>query len=329
MKMAYITLFAALAVASVAAWFAIIGVVAMFGAKPIHALIMGVTIEGGKLVLASWLKWNWNKNTFLKWFATFLTAVAMFLTSMGIFGFLSKAHIEQGAAVGDNAASIERLDQRMAIQQRAIDDALLVMSQLDDAVNTLIEYDRIRGPSGSLAVREGQKEERDKLNAIISDAQKNIDMLSDEKFELSREVREFELEVGPILYIADLFFDDPSSHLDDAMKIVIILFMFVLDPMAIALLLIANTEFERGSKRKETMISPPEEQKPDLQNMISSATDEEGMSDIPPIEDKPESKETHSNNFRHHSITSSTATGTLGGQAANKSSKWISSNKNT
>ena len=252
----YITLFSALSLAATAAWFAIVGIVALFGGNPVPVMIMGAGIELAKLVGVSWLYRNWeDANWRLKYPGIFLVVVVMMLTSMGIFGFLSKAHIEQNADVGNNTLQIERLDQRIARQQSVIDreqdkinNADSVIAQLDETVATLIEYSRISDPeNGARAVRDRQKPERDALAAEIAAAQANIDAaedaigdLQDERLVLSQEVRELELEVGPVKYIAALIYEDAESNLEDAVRIVIIMFIFVFDPMAIWLLMAAN-----------------------------------------------------------------------------------------
>jgi hypothetical protein len=251
----YITLFSALSLAATAAWFAIVGIVALFGGNPIPVMIMGAGIELAKIVGVSWLYRNWEgANWRLKWPGVFLVIVVMLLTSMGIFGFLSKAHIEQNADVGNNTLQIERLDQRIAREQAVIDreqdkinSADSVIQQLDTTVSTLIEYDKISGPDGARAVREGQQDQRDALAAEIAAAQSKIDEveddigeLQDERLVLSQEVRELELEVGPVKYIAALIYEDAETNLEDAVRIVIIMFIFVFDPMAIWLLMAAN-----------------------------------------------------------------------------------------
>ena len=218
-------------------------------------MIMGGGIELAKIVGVSWLYRNWeDANWRLKWPGTFLVIVVMLLTSMGIFGFLSKAHIEQNADVGNNTLQIERLDQRIGRQQAVIDreqvkinNADAVLIQLDTTVSTLIEYDKISGPDGARAVREGQQAQRDALAAEIVAAQGSIDEaedviadLQDERLVLSQAVRELELEVGPVKYIAALIYEDPETNLEDAVRIVIIMFIFVFDPMAIWLLMAAN-----------------------------------------------------------------------------------------
>jgi hypothetical protein len=251
----YITLFSALSLAATAAWFAIVGIVALFGGNPIPVMIMGAGIELAKVVGVSWLYRNWeDANWRLKYPGVILVIVVMLLTSMGIFGFLSKAHIEQNADVGNNTLQIERLDQRIAREQAVIDreqdkinSADSVIQQLDNTVRTLIDYDKISGPDGARAVREGQQDQRDALAAEIAAAQSKIDetedaigVLQDERLVLSQEVRELELEVGPVKYVAALIYEDADTNLENAVRIVIIMFIFVFDPMAIWLLMAAN-----------------------------------------------------------------------------------------
>ena len=150
-----LTLIVGLAISGVAAWYSIVGLMAIFAAAKIPIAIMGAVLEVGKLLTASWLYQFWDKtNTLLKTYFTIAVVVLMFITSMGIFGFLSKAHMDQTLSVGDNSLLIERLDKKIDREQVRIKDAETVIGQLDKAVQVLIDYDRIRGPSGSIAVRE-------------------------------------------------------------------------------------------------------------------------------------------------------------------------------
>lgn len=235
-----ITLITALAMATTAAVFAIFGILAIFAGMPAFALVMGTVIELGKVVGVSWIYRNWKEPTRIKYFMIPLVFVAMLLTSMGIFGLLSKAHLDQTQAVGSNALVIERLDQQIAREQTRIDNAEQVVSQLDETVNTLIEFSRISGPDGARAVREGQEEQRSELTELINTAQDRIDELQTERLELQKEVDAVQLEVGPVLYIAQLIYEDGEERLEDAVRWVIIAFIFVFDPMAILLLIAAN-----------------------------------------------------------------------------------------
>jgi len=235
-----ITLITALAMATTAAVFAIFGILAIFAGMPAFALVMGTVIELGKVVGVSWIYRNWTEPTRIKYFMIPLVFVAMLLTSMGIFGLLSKAHLDQTQAVGSNSLVIERLDQQIAREQTRIDNAEQVVSQLDETVNTLIEFSRISGPDGARAVREGQEEQRSELTELINTAQDRIDELQTERLELQKEVDAVQLEVGPVLYIAQLIYEDGEERLEDAVRWVIIAFIFVFDPMAILLLIAAN-----------------------------------------------------------------------------------------
>lgn len=254
-----LALVTSLGIAGIAAWFSIIGLMAIFSGLPGHVMIMASSLEAGKLVTAAWLKNNWSKTGFMmKSALTSMVIVLMLITSLGIFGLLSKAHVEQGAPVADNTARIERLDQRIGSERKEIDDAQRIIDQLDETVQTLIEYDRIRGNDGAIATRKSQEEQRADLKEIIDSSEENIDKLLDQKFELEQEVRSYEVEVGPIKYVAALVSDDPdASQLEKAVRIVILMLIFVFDPLAVLLLLAANQNFielARDRKKPESNV---------------------------------------------------------------------------
>ncbi len=236
-----ITLLTGIALSVVAAWFAIEGIMAIFAGLAIHAMIMGIVVEAGKVVGITWIYRNWNQRTKLKHIMVPVTVVAMLLTSMGIFGLLSKAHLEQTAPVSNNTVVIERLDQRIARERTEITDAEAIIAQLDETVNTLIEYDKISNPkTGAIAVRARQQEQRDQLKQIIDSSYDDIDKFEDQKLELTQELNALELEVGPIKYIAAVVYEDPKNNLEEAVRWVIIAFIFVFDPMAIMLIMAGN-----------------------------------------------------------------------------------------
>jgi multisubunit Na+/H+ antiporter MnhG subunit len=251
-----LTLLTALSMATVAAVFAIYGIIAIFAGMPQFALIMGAVIELGKIVGVSWLYRNWNEPTKIKYFMTPLVLVAMMLTSMGIFGLLSKAHLEQTSPVANNEIQIERLDQQITREQSRISDSEQVISQLDQSVQALINFDRIRGPDGALAVRESQADQRELLRQTIDTAQTEVDRLEDQKLELTQQLRAIELEIGPIKYIAELIYSDGQDRTEEAVRWVIIAFIFVFDPMAILLLMAANYTLDQ--RKKQPLILPTE-----------------------------------------------------------------------
>jgi len=244
-----LTLFTALSMATVAAVFAIYGIIAIFAGMPQFALVMGAVIELGKVVGISWLYRNWSEPTKIKYAMAPLVLVAMMLTSMGIFGLLSKAHLEQTSPVANNEVQITRLDQQIAREQSRIADSEEVISQLDQTVQTLIDFDRIRGDDGALAVRESQAEQRELLRQTIDTAQAEVDRLEDQKLELTQELTAIALEVGPVKYLAELVYGTETDRTEEAVRWVIIAFIFVFDPMAILLLMAANYTFDQRNKK--------------------------------------------------------------------------------
>ena len=254
-----LTLLVGLAISGVAAWYSIVGLMAIFAAAKIPIAIMGAVLEVGKLLTASWLYQYWEKaNKLIKGYFITAVVVLMFITSMGIFGFLSKAHMDQTLSVGDNSLLIERLDKKIEREQVRIKDAETVIGQLDKAVQVLIDYDRIRGPKGSIAVRESQNEERAQLTSVIDDAYLRIDDMSMEKLELDKEQLALEAEVGPIKYIAAFIYGDDLDNklLDKAVRWIIVTIIFVFDPLAVLLIVAANmTLKEAYNKPKKVKIT--------------------------------------------------------------------------
>ena len=300
--MAIITLLTALSMATVAAVFAIYGIIAIFAGMPQFALVMGAVIELGKVVGISWLYRNWNEPTKIKYAMTPLVLIAMLLTSMGIFGLLSKAHLEQTSPVANNEIQIERLDQQITREQSRITDAEQVISQLDQSVQALIDFDRIRGPDGAIAVRESQAEQRELLRQTIDTAQTELDGLEDQKLELSQQLRAIELEVGPIKYIAELIYNDGQDRTEEAVRWVIIAFIFVFDPMAILLLMAAN--YTLVNRKKQDLVTAPLVEEPTLileepvntEEVLNVKEDSNNVSDTTDIPEPPITSDTSTPN---------------------------------
>ena len=256
MKSALITLLAASALATVAGWFSIIGFMSIYAAAPIHALILGIVLECGKLATASWLYRNWKHSQWqLKVPLMTFTAIVMLTTSIGVFGFLSKAHLEQGADTIDNSAKIAQLKYQIEREQSTIADDEKVIKQLDATIDSYLGKDRA---DRSLTVRKSQAPQRKQLRADIEDTQKHIDDLNNQKFQLESSVRKTQLDVGPIRYIAELFYgvaDDATKNIEAAVRLFTLLIVLALDPFAVTLLIAANNtllRLENEKKNKET-----------------------------------------------------------------------------
>ena len=239
MILAYLTLLTALAISGVAAYYSIIGLVAIFSASVIPIAVMGVVLETGKLVSAAWLYHYWKKvNKLLKTYLISAVIVLMFITSMGIFGFLSKAHIEQTTVQSDNTLQIESIDSQIIRQQKDIERAELQLTLLDDALKKYVELGAV---TKSINARKGQEEERNALTTTINNATNTIATLTKTKYELRTKENELIAEVGPIKYIAELVYGNSETNtLGEAVRWVIIIIVFVFDPLAVLLLISAN-----------------------------------------------------------------------------------------
>ena len=239
MILAYLTLLTALAISGVAAYYSIIGLVAIFSASVIPIAVMGVVLETGKLVSAAWLYHYWKKvNKLLKTYLISAVIVLMFITSMGIFGFLSKAHIEQTTVQSDNTLQIESIDSQISRQQKDIERAELQLTLLEDALKKYVELGAV---TKSINARKGQEEERNALISTINNATNTIASLKKTKYELRTKENELIAEVGPIKYIAELVYGNSETNtLEEAVRWVIIIIVFVFDPLAVLLLISAN-----------------------------------------------------------------------------------------
>jgi hypothetical protein len=262
MIFALITLFTALSLASVAGWFSIVGFMAIYAGAPIPALIMGAVTELAKLVTISWIYRNWEyANWRLKAPLIYFTIALMTATSIGVFGFLSKAHLEQGAGTVDNSSRIETLNYQINREKSSIADNEKVIGQLDATVNSFLGKDRT---DRSLSVRKSQAPQRKQLRDDSEAAQKRIDTLSAEKFKLESEVRKMQLEVGPIRYIAELFYgveEDATKNIESAVRLFTLLIVSTLDPLAVILLIAANHTLLRLRNEKKEDIPAQTEDK--------------------------------------------------------------------
>ena len=248
----WLALIVAIAVSAIAAYYSIVGLVAIFAAAVIPVAIMGSALEVAKLVTVSWLYQNWKRTPkLLKYYLSAAVIILMLITSLGIFGFLSKAHIDQTLLSGDNTIPITQLDKQIERTQRSIDDAEKVIGQLDTQVETLIKYDRIRGPNGSIAVRKSQRGERAELNGIIDNAASKISALQTKRATLQKEQIKLEADVGPIRYVAELVYgsDVESNQLETAVRWTIVFVIIVFDPLAVLLLIAANMGLTKPKRK--------------------------------------------------------------------------------
>ena len=251
MLLALITLLSAISISVVAAGYSIIGLATLFAGAKVAIIAMGSVLEIGKLVAASWLYRNWNSNLLpktIKWYLTTSVIVLVFVTSMGIFGFLSKAHLDQVRPTTNYVVQTALIDKQIDQQQIIITRNEKVLNQLDEVMDVYIKRENV---SRGLKERRKQKEEREFLNNEIRVAMETIATLTLKKSNIEIEQLKVEADVGPLKYIAELIYGEQAEqYFDKAVRIIIIVLIFVFDPLAVLMLIAANISFKQRSMHK-------------------------------------------------------------------------------
>lgn len=244
-----LALLIALALSSVAAYYSVVGLTAIFAASFWPIVIMGSTLEVAKVVTTSWLYQNWKTAPrFVRYYLTLAVVVLMFITSIGIFGYLSKAHIEQSSKSSISLVEVESIDLQITSAKNEVESARFTLKGLDSVVQTLVDAQRIRGEEGAVATREKQQPERDALNKIINSNNELIAELMKKKAELDLERSKLDAEVGPLKYVAELIYgDSETTTVEHAVRVVILTIIFVFDPLAVLLLIGANSSIIKKS----------------------------------------------------------------------------------
>lgn len=252
---AYLALISGLTISVVAIWYSVAGLVSIFAAAVVPIVVMGVALEISKLIATVWLKQNWTRAPFfIKSYMIVAVAILMLITSMGIFGFLSKAHSDQSLVSGDVQSKIAVYDEKIKTAKDNIDANRKALKQMDEAVDQIMGRSTTEtGADKAVAIRRAQAKERVRLQSEIASEQKTITQLNEERAPIAAEVRKVEAEVGPIKYIAAFVYgDNPDANvLEKAVTWVIIIIVSVFDPLAVILLLASQYSFQWFNKSKE------------------------------------------------------------------------------
>lgn len=237
-----LALLVSLSLSAVAAYYSIIGLTAIFAASFWPIVVMGSTLEVAKVVTTSWLYQNWAiAPRFVKYYLVLAVTVLMFVTSIGIFGYLSKAHIENSFVGSINQVQVEQLETQIAYIEKDISSARATIESLDAIVQTLTDAQRINGERGAIAVRLAQQPERDKLDETITVKSNELTDLLKQKNEFDLAKTTIEAEVGPLKYVAELVYGkSDTATIENAVRLVILTLIFVFDPLALLLMLAAN-----------------------------------------------------------------------------------------
>lgn len=275
----------ALAISTVAAWYSIVGLMAIFAGATSEIMIMGICLEIGKLICASWTFTNWKTSPIImKTYFIGAVVVLMLITSLGIFGFLSRAHITQSSPTTLLETRMQRIEIKVEQKTKQIRRYESRLDILDKALQRYIELGAVTKGLSKIKERE---EENNLLKSQINKLEKEIDGLEDEKFSMKTEINLAEVETGPIRYVASMLYDDVSEReLERAVRWIIILLIFVFDPLAVVLVIAANISL-RDYRKERKMATRTITVMPDLSDKevidkenVSEYEEEDGSEDF-------------------------------------------------
>lgn len=294
-----LTFISAISISIIAAGYSIIGLATLFAGAAVPIIAMGSALEVGKLVVASWLYRNWKSSLLprtIKYYLTTAVIVLIFITSLGIFGFLSKAHLDQVQPTSGNTLQIELIDNQIITQEKIIERSQKTLDLLDSTLETYVDMEYV---TRGLEEREKQKPEREALQLTIAEASDKISELSNQRYDIEREQLKIEADVGPLKYVAELIYgsENAKDHFDEAVRLIIIILIFVFDPLAVLMLIAANISLrERQLKKKLDETNEQEKVKKslertkrqnqklkkkdrDFRKMVASVGDLQGLND--------------------------------------------------
>ena len=289
-----------IAVSIIGAAYSIIGLASLFAGAYWAVVSMGITLEIAKLVTVSWLYRNWESQLLpnaIRYYLTSAVLMLMFITSVGIFGFLSKAHLDQSATNTGNRLLIKNIERQIESEKKSLDGAQKIIDQLDKALDRVIDKDADKG----LAERQKQQNERNKANNLIANSSKKITDLSNQKLKLDKDQLAIDKDIGPFKYVAELIYGDSmDGNLDRAVRLVIICLILVFDPLAVLMLIAFNVsirerELINGVVKKPIIIKETiKKEESELESKIKSQAIKEFIEKI----DKKESKKERERDYK-------------------------------
>jgi hypothetical protein len=222
----------AIALSAVAAYYSVIGLAQIFPGSYWPIIVMGSVLEFSKLVTISWLYNNWSVTMqAMRYYLLSAIILLMAITSMGIFGYLSKAHLDTNVNIGANSVQLKTLE----TQEKIAKERLSYLLQ--------------RAGDPATASR--------KIDIQIQEVQAEMKRLANEKLPLLKEENTLLAEIGPIQYIAELFYTkDDTDFIDKAVRLVILIIIVVFDPLAVLLLIASNQTYLRLKEEELESIEP-------------------------------------------------------------------------
>lgn len=249
----YFVFASAVALSTTAAYFSIAGLIAIFSAYPISVGIMGLAMEFAKIVTSIWLHKNWSIKSFIKYYLSAAVFLLMCITSMGVYGFLSKSYAEKSGEGKQEYIQRDFIEKQISLLDEDISRNQAVLTQLDKAIDAYLSSGKT---TAALRNREAQKSDRKAAENAIKEATEKKKELVAQKLVLEKSISEVEVEVGPIKYIADLLVGNSENALDKAVRIVILLLIFAFDPLAIMLMVAAQYSYEKANQKEYVELPP-------------------------------------------------------------------------
>lgn len=263
----FIVALSALSVSLSAAFYSVTGLSKLFAGASFEVLIMASSLEIAKLVIASLLYQYWNEiNKLLRFYLTTAAIVLVVITSMGIYGFLSAAYQETAALAGSVDSQITLIETKRDNVKGQLEVYNEEKSSINQAVadlreglsNNKIQYrDRETGEiitTTSSSTRKALEKQLDQAIERQTEINTRVDKLNEELFGYETEIVEITTssevgsELGPLKYISNL----TGRPMDEIINYLLLIIIFVFDPLAISLVIAANFMFSLNSKSKET-----------------------------------------------------------------------------
>jgi hypothetical protein len=257
MLQALLPFLTAIALSIVAAYYSVIGLAQIFPGSYWPIIIMGSVLELSKLVTVSWLYNNWNVTTrWMRYYFLIAVILLMAITSMGIFGYLSKAHIEHSSSIAPLIEKEFIYDEKIKTLKESIETNRKNLLQLDAAVDqVMVRSSDEKGAERSNQIRKTQQKERTRIADEIARAQTEIQKITEERSPISLEIKKAESELGPIKYVAEVVYETQDRDLiDKAVRLVIFVIIVVFDPLAVLLLIAANQTYRKSIKDKKQKV---------------------------------------------------------------------------
>lgn len=292
-----ITILLALSISCISGYFSVVGLGDLFQASFWSVVIMGTSLEAGKIAAAKWLQTNWKNprvGLFHKSYLLMAIIALMLITAIGIYGFLVRGHLSESAPLETIDIQIKQIESMIDQKKEEIVRLNNQISQMDAQINSYLKMDKTYQ---SVKIRSQQQQERNIVYKQIMDDNNGINTLSNQLVPLKINESAVHVKLGPVKYVAALFGWEPEV----AVRMVILIIMFAFDPLAIILVLSGAISIEDHlrNKKQEEKIEEKEktgseqlvellEKKPDLLNAIFEVVTEKVTEIQTPNETIPE-----------------------------------------